>query len=202
MNTTIKDGTGAGYGVQVTKSNKIQTLSVTEDISAHHCFEEEAYNVNTGTISLTSAGESGALYFKNLEDTEIIISAFFYLLGTNTGGSGDTLVQVHRNPTGGTLISNGTTITPVNRNFGSSKTLNATVLKGAEGLTVTGGSVVIESIFPSVGRQVISVGAIVLPRGSSVAISITPPTSTTAQDIQMALSLYRKQETTEEKVQR
>lgn len=201
MNIIIKDGTGSGNSAQVTPSNKLQTLTVTEDISAHHCFEEEAYNVNTGTISLTSAGESGVLYFKNLEDEEIIISAFFYLLGTNTGGSGDTLVQVHRNPTGGTLISGGTAIIPVNRNFGSSRTLNVTALKGAEGLTLSGGSVVIESLFPSVGRQVISVGAIILPRGSSIAITITPATSTTAQDVQMAMSLYRKQETTQERAQ-
>ena len=195
MSTTLRDGTGKGTLAEVTSSNKLMTLGVTETISAHHAFEGDAYNVNTGTINLTSANKSALLYFKNLEDEDIVITALFYLLG-NSDGSGDTLVQVERNPTGGSITTAGTSFVPVNRNFGSNKTLNVTCEKGAEADTLTGGTVAIESVFNAVGRKVLSVGAIVLPRGSAIGVTVTPPASNTDMDVQIAMSCYKVQETT------
>jgi hypothetical protein len=199
MPTTIKDGTGRGHSAEVTNSNKLMTLSVTEGIAAHHAFEGDAYNINTGSITLTSASKSALLYIKNLEDEDLIITGLFYLIGNSNTSGGDTLIQFERNPTGGTIVSAGTSFTPVNRNFGSSKTLNITCEKGAEGKTLTGGTVAVESIFASAGRKTVSVGAIILPRGSSMGITVTPQTSNTSQDYQIAVACYKVQESTLER---
>jgi len=198
-NFSIKDGTGRGTSAEVTESYKLMTLSVTEAISAHHAFEETAFNINTGNITLTSANASSVLYLKNNDDADMVIESFIYNLGSSTGGSGFTQVQVERNPTSGTVISGGTSFDAVNRNFGSAKTLTATSKKGAEGSTSSGGTVCLDSIFPSAGRNVISVGAIILPRGASLAVKVTPPTSNTSQTIQIAVSLYMVQEQTRER---
>lgn len=199
-NSTIIDGTGTNNAARVTPENRVETLSVTETIAAHHAHNGEAYNINTGNIALSSANKSALWYFKNNEDQPVTITAFFYLFGTNTSGSGDTLVQIERNPTGGDLISGGTAFVPVNRDFGSNRTLTATCLKGAEGDALTGGTVVIESLFNSAspGRQPISVGVIVLRQGNSIGITVTPATSTAAMNVQIACSIYRVIESTED----
>jgi hypothetical protein len=189
-----KDGSGKGYLARVTPEQRVTTLAVTEDISVHHVFDGGSYNLNTGTISLTTDGASGVLYLKNLENEPIVVTSFIYLLG-NSDATGDTLVQITRNPTGGTLLTN-TAQAPVNRDCGSNNTITATATKGAEGKTVTGGDVLIESLFASVGRKTIPV-PVVLRKGNSLAISITPPSGSTSMNIQAAMAFYRATETTE-----
>ena len=194
--SVISDGTGDSYAAQVTSAHKLATLSVSENIAAHHTFSGDSYNINTGTVTLSSGSKSALLYLKNNEDEPLVVQTIIYLIGTNTGGSGDALIQVERNPTGGTIVSGASTQAPVNRNFGSAKTLLADSYKGAEGNTLTGGTVVVESIFPSVGRQVIADTGIILEKGNSIGVTVTPPTSTSDQDYQIALSVYRATETT------
>jgi hypothetical protein len=193
----IKDGKGSGVSAKVSSTNKLSVLAVSEDIAAHHAFEGNAYNINTGTINLTSANKSALLYVKNLEEKDLIINAFFYLLGNSNITGVDTLVQVERNPTGGDLISGGTAFLPVNRHFGSKNTLNVTCLKGAEGDALSGADdIVVESLFSGVGRKTVAVGAIIVPRGTSVGVTITPPTGNTSMNVQMALAAYLVEEDT------
>lgn len=187
--TYLKDGTGKGYQAKVDINNRLEVSSITETISANKTHLGYSYNINTGTIALTSANESALLYLKNTGINPIVITALFYLLG-NSDGTGDTLVQVIKNPTTGTLVSGGTTVTPINRHFSSSRALTATTKKGVEGSTITDGTVVIESIFNSVGRKTVSVGAIILTQGNSIAIEMTPPSGNGAMNVQMAIALY------------
>jgi hypothetical protein len=193
MAEIIKDGVGKGFYAKVDSTNRLHTDSSQLPRSAVAAFNGDAYNINTGTINLTGTSDSGLLYVKNTGDNSIVIETFIYLLG-NTDGSGDTQVQIIRNPTTGTLITGGTAFSAVNRNFNTSKTLSATILKGAHGTTVTDGDVAIESIFSGVGRQVVSVGAVVLNKNNSVAIKVQAPTGTTDMDVQLAISCYEERE--------
>jgi hypothetical protein len=196
MSVTIKDGTGTGKLVGVTDLNRIQSTAVTETISAHTAIRGNAYNFNTGTINLTSANKSALAYIKNNEDEAIVVTAAIYLIGNTTGGSAaaDTLIQIERNPTGGTIVDNATTQAPVNRNFGSTNTLAVDAYKGAEGYTLTGGTVAIESIFSGVGRQVVGSIEMNLEKGNSIGVTVTPKTSNTSQDFQIALVVYKTSE--------
>jgi hypothetical protein len=195
MAEILKDGVGKGFYAKVDSTNRLHVDASQLPRSSVAAFDGNAYNINTGTINLTGTTNSGLLYVKNTGEKTIVIASFIYLLG-NTDGSGDTLVQVIRNPTAGTLISGGSEITPVNRNFNTSKTAAATVLKGSHGSTVTDGTVVIESIFSGVGRQVVNVGAVILNKNNTIAIKVQAPTGTTDMDVQLAISCYEESEFT------
>ena len=188
----IRDGTGDNYQAKVNEKHQLNTFSVTEDELTFHSFLAETYNFNTGNLTLTSGGASGVWYFMNNEEYPVMITSLFYNLGLNTGGSGNTLIQVIRNPTGGTVISDASSSAPVNRNFSSAKTLNAYSYLGAEGKTLTGGTNIIQSLLPiAAGRHVLSPVALILERGNSVGVKITPPTSTTSMTVQVAASIHR-----------
>ena len=193
MAITLKDGTGSGSHAKVTENGRITTLSVEEGIAAHHAFEGQSYNINTGTVNLTSASKSALLYFKNNEDEPIIVTGFFYLLG-NPNNTGETLVQIERNPSSASF---STALTPINRDFGSQNTLTVDCYKGAEAATLSGGTVAIESLFSGVGRQTVLVGAVILRKGNSIGVTVTPPTSNTSMNVQIAMAVYKAIETTE-----
>lgn len=189
----ITDGKGTGYQAQVNTKGQLETCSVTLVQSSQASNDGDSYNINTGVMTLTSANKSAVLYVKNNETKPILIDALFYLIGNSTGGTGDMLITVLRNPTAGTVVSDATAaeMAGVNRNFGSSKTLDADIYKGGEGKTLTDGDKVIESIFNQVPtRAVISAGAIVLPKGSSIGIEVTPATLNTSLDVEFAISCY------------
>lgn len=193
MAEQIVDGTGAGYRVRVDSSNRIHTYSVIESASAYASESGNAYNFNTGSITLTSASKSGVFYLKNNGDNPLVIETLFYILGNSTGGSGNVIVTVRRNPTTGTLISGASAmeIAGVNRNFGSSKALSVYAYKGAEGSTVTDGTKVIETILNQTAqRVVVTAGDIILPKGASISIEITPATGNTSLACEFAASVY------------
>jgi hypothetical protein len=135
------------------------------------------------------------MYMKNTGTKDIIISWFFYLLWNTTGwtATSDILVQVEKNPTGWTLIDSWTAATPVNRNFGYSDNAAVTAKTWAEADTSTWGTVAIESLFSGVGRQSVLVPVVLRPN-SSVALTVTPKTSNTNMDVQLAIAFYEKWE--------
>lgn len=193
MNTYIKDPL-TNDSVRVL-DNRLQTYSFSETIPAAASLVGDSYNANTGTITLTTANKSAVFYFKNNGNDEYVIDTLFYLIGNSTGGTGDMIITVLRNPTAGTIVSGAVDMemAGVNRNFGSNKTIDGDLYKGAEGNTFTDGSKIIESIFnQSPTRAALNVGAIVLPQGSSIGIEITPAAGNTSLDVQFAASLHKR----------
>jgi len=192
MSDYIQDGTGTGNRAKVDAKNRLHSFSTIETGGTEAAIEGDLYNVNTGTISLTSANPSALVYMKNTDSVPWIYNRVFYNAGPSTGGSDDFLAEVIANPTEGTLISAGTALTPFNLNFGSSKELLSTTLKGAEGSTATDGTVRVSTIIPSSGTRVlIAFDSIILPPGSSIAVRITPQAGNTAMNIQVGFNLYR-----------
>jgi hypothetical protein len=102
-----------------------------------------------------------------------------------------------RNPTAGDIITNtnDAAVGPgvsANQNFGSNNTLTGAFYKGAtsEGV-VSDGTVSISSrLATNTGRVVISLGAVVLPKGTSIVAQYTPPTGNTSQIVQCAAACY------------
>jgi hypothetical protein len=79
----------------------------------------------------------------------------------------------------------------INRNFGSSRALSANAYKGATGNTMTDGTKAFESILATATQRVaVSVGAITLPRGSSIGIRITPSTGNTSMAVEFAVACF------------
>jgi len=186
----VIDGQGSGTLVGVTEDNHIKTAGRTRSERDAEALAGQSYNINTGIITLTSANESAVLYYKNTDTVDHVIPAIALYAGNSTGGSyGQGLWQVERNPTGGTIVSNATAVAMnANNDYGSSTILTASVYKGAEGYTLTGGTDHILFGQTSAGRLFASLTYLRLAPGSSVGILYTPPASNSSQPVYAALA--------------
>ena len=191
----IEDGRGSGKDAQVDDQNRLRTHAVTETENVHSAEEGNAYNLNTGLISIT--GDATLMYLKNNEDADFQIEAI--ALGAFEGitHSDDPYITLVRNPTGGNLISDATAIAQNgNRNFGSRNTLVADVYKGKVGGTVTGGDeIALLQVTPG-GRSFYTINFI-LPKGTSMAIKLTANVSSGSANYYCAIIGHVKEDTTD-----
>ncbi len=188
----IDDGTGSGNKSKVDSDNRLHTNAITRTELELAVLLGNAFNVNTGLITLTNAGvNNGIVYYKNTGNEDLIISEILIIIGSSTGGSGDGTINVYKNPTTGTLISGTLAVeSNVNRNFSNFKSLSADLYKGATATTVTNGDV-----FGSTVRNGSSVinftsSPISLGKGNSLAITYSPPAGNTSQSIRIATTIF------------
>ena len=177
MATVIEDGTGKGFAARIDADNRIYTRTVNENEFEHAVRNGRAFNVNTEFLTINSASPSvdnALLYLKNNGDEDIILTGWFIGTGDPQGtatGVGPT-VKVIYNPTGGTIITNASPVTLVNRQAGSSETFDITAYKAsASGETLTGGlaAPVLFQTQPSAGRVFGNV-YLALKKGASLGV--------------------------------
>ena len=188
----LKDGTGTGNQQKVDSDNRAHVFSVSVGEGQEATFSGDNYNVNSGELTLTSAGESGVFYMKNNSVTDLVIDRLAPSTMTSTGGATTErmVMRVYRNVTGGTLVSNATTADiSSNKNFGSNEVLDSLVYKGGEGATVTGGDLAYIVFVSNGGSAVIPVD-LVLPKGTSIAVTFEPMTGNTSQRVYFASSAH------------
>lgn len=200
MDVRIKnDGAGYDIGMHVDGNSQAHNFSIVRQLSQDAVSKGNAYNVNTGWISLTNTGTANAvLYFKNDEaplngESTIIIDSIIIGItnaGTNTSTSKIVIIE---NPTAGTIVSGASAVASKrNRNFGSSNTLAATTLayKGAEGNTITDGTT-----WGHIGQQAGSRGVypldIELPKGKAIGITMDTLTTAGTTEVYVALIISR-----------
>lgn len=190
MSETIKDGTGTGYLAKVNSSNQLNTRSISENEEVYANINGNAYNLNTGIVTLTSAAETTLFYFKNNEDDSFIITGVVIGIWASDGDGLDMESTFVRNPTTGDIITNANAVAiNSNRNYGNTNTLNANAYVGATGETKVNGDDHILVRVSEESRSFISINE-VIPEGSSFAVNITPPTSNTAMNCYVAVIGY------------
>lgn len=188
----IEDGTGSGYKQKINANNRAYVNAIQESDEQAAVQRGDAYNINTGEISLTSTSASGILYIKNNETQDLVIRSI--AVGVSSGGTTNdsTRVQVIRNPTAGTLISGASSVGQnANRNFGSSKTLTVDAYKGAEGNTVTDGEN-IALVFMQSGSRLFATLNFELTKGDSIAVTVDSNTSSGTTAVYAAGVCYLK----------
>ena len=188
----IQDGTGTGNEVKIDSNKRMHTQAVTETESQHAAEVGDAYNISTGQIAFT--GNGTLLYIKNNDERDIAVESI--AIGTDGGGTYTSslrpFVTIVRNPTAGDLITDATDAPDnVNRNFGSTKTLTADAYKGKQGGTLTGGDSL--GIFQTsqAGRDYFEIN-MVIPKGSSIAITATNGLSSGTVNIYCAAIIFLK----------
>lgn len=190
--STFDDGTGAGFKAKVDGNNRlhVQAVQVTEVQRATEV--GDAYNINTGDISYATSGSM--LYFKNNEDQDFILQSIAVGVGTGSVSEIGT-VTIVRNPTGGDIITDATApAMNQNRNFGSSKTLeDSLVYAGKSNGTVTGGNDIVQFYQGTSGRLFASID-MVIPKGSSLGIRYNPNLSSGTIKAYCALIGFLKDE--------
>lgn len=184
----IENGVGNGNTAKVDKGNRVHTFSTTFDEANRANIQGDAYNINTGDITLTNATETPVLYVKNNEARNLIVDLIVVGFKTSTGASPDDLdFTVVRNPTAGTIVDNATAVAiNSNRNFGSSNTLTVDAYKGATGNTMTGGDDHIYVYGNDDTRTGLSINE-VIPGGKSIGIKIQPPASNSSMTMYAAI---------------
>lgn len=122
MSTTIMDGTGANYRAKVSSSNKLLTEAVTETTYREAVEDSRAFNINDydKTLSATT-GDQAVLYIKNNSTTKSLelVNLFGGFWNFTAGTEGIFKVKVWANPTGGTLISDASSVGIGNRSSGA-----------------------------------------------------------------------------------
>lgn len=171
----IEDGGGSGKLAKVNQRNEICVFSIQETEAQAASELGDAYNINTGEETFAASTSSALLYFKNDEDTDVIVESI--ALGFKNSTTTDDLLAVYvvRNPTGGTLFDAATTVDMnQNRNFGSSKTLKTTTLaykSTAQNQTLTGGDDIILLHSSKAGRTFAAIN-LEIPRGSAIGLRV------------------------------
>ena len=168
MAEQILDGRGRGYLAEVDSDHRVHIYAITNTDEADANEEGRAFNINTGTVALTS--DTAILYFKYTGTTELNITAIAVGLGVDSGSSTDiAAITVKRNPTS---ISAGSTVAiNSNRNYGSSKALSCTATAGSDGATLTGGDDHLLLYQGFSGRLFASIDEVLTP-DSSIGIEI------------------------------
>jgi len=169
MPETIKSG-DSGYVATVDSFNDLHTFSTIRTESAVNTVTGKTFWTASGFIPLTTTGSfSGIYYIKNTHS-----SSEFNIEFLRTCGLDATEWKLYRNPTTGTLISGGTSVTPGNAHFSEGGVLTATVLGGADGQTVTDGDVMAQWI-NNKGHSIQEFkGSLVLGPGNSMALTCKP----------------------------
>lgn len=195
----IEDGKGSGRKAAVSEEQRLEVDAIVESLQAFHNNKGKGFMIDSNLISLTSTSESQVMYIKNTGDKDIIIDNMWVNFDMSTGGTGRVRVALYANPTGGTITTSAQApLGPQNLNFGSNNTLNADVYKGLEGHTQTGGTVY--AYFIRTDEQTgrfylldLDKSTIVLPKGSSLSISITPPSGNAAMTVNAGMVCFENQ---------
>lgn len=173
MSNFIQDGTGKGYLVKVDSENRIIARSVIQSEFDNSTSTSNAFNINTEFLTITNATETPILYIKNNEDHDLIVEAWF--IGTDVAVGSATrqsIMRVHSNPTGGTIISSGSNLSAINRSIGSSEELNAIIKLGGDAFTLTtSGLPVLYQTQANVARN-FGIVHLAVKKGSSLAVTI------------------------------
>ena len=191
MTIIIKDGTGTGNTVKVNSNNRLFVNAITLAEDTAKAQEGEAFLMITGAINLTSDNESAVIYFQNQEERDVVVDGIGLQTSFATGSATTSLgtIILVRNPTGGTIISDAVDGLVTNRNYGSNNLLSANGYKGGEGKTMTGGVESLVGVTTYVGGLVLE-EPIILPKGSSFGIKVTPPTDNTSADIYVGANIH------------
>lgn len=186
MGFEIKDGKGNGYTAGVSSDNRLLTSTVDQSIFQIGAKNGNAYFIGTPLVTLTTAGENAIFYVKNNEDNPVVFENFFSTATTASGATGGNppmyRINFYKNPTSMTVA---TASSALNQNFGSSNNLSADVQYGASGSAFSGGTLVAQIALP-VGQFNQIPATLVLPKGSSFGISVTPPTGNTSMPVQFS----------------
>ena len=191
METKILDGTGTGNRAKVNSQGQINTFSVTRSELSSSLDKGKAWNLGTGYLTLTTANASDILYIKNTGTLALFIDLYVVLARASTGGTGDLLIDILRNPTAGTVVSDATSANAVNMNFGSNEQPTGLFYKGGEGKTLTGNDAVIRSKTTADNRWLAGI-LTEIPKGSSLGFRVTPPTGNTSIDIEVIIEIYEE----------
>lgn len=189
---TIVDGR-TGKTAEVDERNRLSTLAVSKTAAIDASLNGDTFFITTGSVNLTSDGESWLLYLKNEDIVPWVVASLAAVYGESTGGSGDAQNQFNVGASEGTLISAGVDLPAINLNIGSPKQLAATVRGGGEGSALDNGINTPPTLVPAgmIIRE-FQAAPVVIPPGSAFAAAYKPPVGNTSQNTTVQIVIFRE----------
>jgi len=189
MSETLKDGTGSNFEAKVDSDFRLHTDAITQSQLQNSLKKGRTWNVGTGFVTLTNDSASALMYLKNTGDKDLNVDLYVFLTKASTGGSGQGLVEILRNPTAGTVVDDATAITPTNMNFGSTAVPDALLYSGGQGKTLSGQDDILRSLTTSANRLLLGIVTLI-PKGKSVGLRLTPPTGNTSMEVECVMEVF------------
>jgi len=184
--TVIKSGSG-GNVAAVDDSNRLMTRAVIETSFIEAVLMGEGFALVTGDITLTTATESALFFFQNDNDSDLVFFSSAFSFGPSTGGSG-TLQNISYTQSTAMTSGTGTDVIIGNLNLGNSQTTPNTSELGQEGASLDGPANAARRFAFDETFQ--STFFIVIPKGSTLGISIIPPTGNTSMVVNATFDFY------------
>lgn len=185
----IEDGTGSGKKARVNHNNRLEVEGVTVSSAQDAAGDGLLFLVGGDTVNLTSSNESAVFFVENNGDATFEIVKFTFTASAMTGASAGSMytVRLYKNPTA--ITGTTTPANAANTNFGSSNTVEATLLSGSEGAGITGGTLAGQALFPPSAFTRFEVFFYV-PKGASFAVTVQPATGNTSADVDVFFDAY------------
>ena len=103
----------------------------------------------------------------------------------------DWSANLYVNDNTGTIVTGGADVEPLQLNLGSNKPLGATVKGGGQGHTFGGPAAESKLTSGTPNELTVRVDSIVVPPGSSLGVSVIPPTGNTSVNVDIEVSIIR-----------
>jgi hypothetical protein len=192
MGFEINDGTGQGWSARVDDSNKLMVRGVIEEGRVEGAMNGETFIIGSPFLTQTSAAENGLLYFQFDEDVNFYATSFSAQARFTTGGTFQNfLIQAYSGIQPSALTGTWVDTTPLNLNIGSSNSLAGTFKYGSPaGATGFSGTPIVQLGFPINQFNQIST-SLVFPKGSSLLLTVTPPTSNTSMPVNFNITVSK-----------
>ena len=176
MSEIIKDGRGRGYSAEVNDKHQLLTEAVVQREESYIADKfGQTYVITTNSITLNSTNRHVLLYIKNNNTTKNLYHATLEVgyNGGSTNYNRSLDLQILAGFTGPTV--NHTEAVFNNVNFTSGNTAEATGYKWdgvGDGMTISGGVVVNEAVFPAGNMIVETYGMPIMGFDDYLAISV------------------------------
>jgi hypothetical protein len=192
MGFDIQDGTGHGWSAKVDDTNRLEVRGVIEEGRVEGAANGETFIIGSPFLTQTAATENGLLYFQFDEDATFYATTFSSQGRYTTGGTFDNyLIQAYSGIQPSALTGTWVDTTPLNLNIGSSISLAGTFKYGSPaGATGFSGTPIVQLGFPINQFNQINT-ALVFPKGSSLLLTVTPPTSNTSMPVNFNITVAK-----------
>ena len=189
----IQGGNNPNTTVHVAPDGRMLARTVNTAEQEHAAQNGDTYSIDSGVITLTDDLTTPVLYLRNTgEDRALNVSRLALTALASTGGVGPVLVSLIGAVTGGSILAAAEA--PLkNFNVTSARTLAADARRGATGATVESANPepVLRALFPAAPVfAVAEYNHIVVPRGGSIALTVTPPVGNTSMVVLVALNVF------------
>lgn len=192
MGFDIQDGTGQGWNAKVDDTNRLEVRGIIEEGRVEGSANGETFIIGSPFLTQTAATENGLLYFQFDEDATFYTTTFSSQGRYTTGGTfNNYLIQAYSGIQPSALTGTWVDTTPLNLNIGSSRSLAGTFKWGSPaGATGFSGTPIVQLGFPINQFNQINT-ALVFPKGSSLLLTVTPPTSNTSMPVNFNITVSK-----------